>query len=214
MSNRRFVFIVLVLAMAAIGTLALQSRLRSKAAPVGALLTLPDAIGDYQGQDVELQERVYDILRTRNVIMREYAKTGEPPILFYLIFDRESQKSSDPPENCIQGSGKTVTAKKKITLAVPLGDQSISFVANKLSVLAGGRHEVYVYWFLAGGEMLDNYLAQRVKLVKSYLLGRPLSGGQVRISTDVVEGDEEEAMIRLQEFIRMLLPHLLPIIRS
>lgn len=166
------------------------------------VVNLPKELGEYKSKDVELDERIYDILETKNVVMRNYFKDDEPPILFYLIFSKKTHKTSDPPENCLQGEGRAIVSKELVDL--PGLDCSV----NKLLVEKSGNKDLYLYWFIAGNEFFDNYVGQRLKLIMSYLRRNPQSGGQVRISIEIVDGNEKEAMQRLQEFIVEMMPYL------
>ena len=56
------------------------------------VVQLPKELGEYQSKDVDLEDRIYDILETKNIVMRHYFKGDEPPILFYLIFSKSTYK--------------------------------------------------------------------------------------------------------------------------
>lgn len=211
MFDKRFYLITILLFFAALVTL-FANRWEIKPQGDVEFLTLPKELAGYTSKDLELSERTYEILETKNVIMREYVKGDEPPILFYLIFAQETYKTSDPPENCLMGEGRSVTYKTKEVLTVPVGDRKIDLKINKLLVEEKGNKEIYVYWFLAGNEFIDSYVKQRLKLFLGYLNRKPLSGGQIRISTSVVNNNEQEAFNRIQTFIDEIMPHLVKLL--
>ncbi|MCG2711908.1 MAG: EpsI family protein [Candidatus Omnitrophica bacterium] len=166
------------------------------------VLNLPREPGIYKSKDIELEDRIYDILETKNVVMRHYFKEGELPILFYLIFSKKTHKTSDPPENCLSGEGRAIISKELVELP------GFNFPVNKLLVEKSGIKDMYLYWFIAGDEFFDNYVGQRLKLIMSYLKRCPQSGGQIRISTEVTKNNEQAAMKRLEEFIAEMMPYL------
>jgi len=169
------------------------------------ILKFPLQLAGYSGTDITLSQQVYDILETKNVIMRAYEKQGYPRVLFYLIFSKQTHKTSDPPENCVQGDGGVILDKSK--RQINAGGRSLT--VNRLLVEQDGKKELYFYWFIAGNEFTDSYVVQRVKLMLAYLKRAPLSGGQIRISTEISDGDEPQAVRRLEQFIEGLLPDLL-----
>lgn len=166
------------------------------------VVNLPKQLGVYTSKDVELEDRIYDILETKNVVMRHYFKEGEPPILFYLIFSKSTHKTSDPPENCLRGEGRAIISKEQVkisTLDVPV---------NKLLVEKSGMKDLHLYWFIAGNEFFQSYIGQRLKLISSYLIRSPQSGGQIRISTDIINNNERQAIQRIESFLTEMMPYL------
>ncbi|MFH1092808.1 MAG: exosortase C-terminal domain/associated protein EpsI [Candidatus Omnitrophota bacterium] len=166
------------------------------------VINLPNEIGLYKSKDVELKDSIYEILETKNVVMRRYFKDGEPPILFYLIFSKETHKTSDPPENCLSGEGRAITSKVLVKLP------GLHIPVNKLLVEKSGNKDIYLYWFIAGNEFFNSYVGQRFKLISSFLKRSPQSGGQIRISTSIINNNEQEALQRLKEFIENMMPYL------
>ncbi len=166
------------------------------------VVNLPKQLGVYTSRDVELDARIYDILETRNVVMRHYFKEGEPPILFYLIFSKSTHKTSDPPENCLRGEGRAIVSKEQVEVS------GLDISVNKLLVEKSGVKDLHLYWFMAGDEFFQSYVGQRLKLISSYLRRSPQSGGQIRISTEINNDDQTEAIKRLEAFILEMMPYL------
>ena len=166
------------------------------------VVNLPKQLGAYTSKDVELEDRIYEILETKNVVMRHYFKEGEPPVLFYLIFSKKTHKTSDPPENCLRGEGRAIVSKEQVELS------GLDIPVNKLLVEKAGSKDLHLYWFIAGDEFFQSYVGQRLKLILSYLKRAPQSGGQIRISTEVIGNNEQEALQRLEKFIVEIMPYL------
>jgi len=168
-------------------------------------LRFPAKIAEYESKEIVLDDEIFVLLETDNIIMREYSKPGEPPILFYLIFDPEATKASDPPENCLRGDDRVITSKTVESLSER---SEADFKVNRLIVEKNADKHLYVYWFIAGDKFTHSYFRQRLELMGASLRRNPLSGGQVRISTMVLRGNEAEALERLELFIQESLPFL------
>ncbi len=168
------------------------------------IVHFPDKIGSYvKAKDIHIADKIYGILETRNIILRQYQKGKEPPVLLYIIFSPRTHKTSDPPENCLIGDGMTVLSKEKIKVS----PGKTPFEVEKLVAAGKGSEtkQMYFYWFLAGNEFTGSYTAQRLKLIMACLRLNPLSGGQIRISTQIVKG-KEQAQKRLEDFLKQAAP--------
>jgi hypothetical protein len=64
--------VVLVLVLVSIISLGLFMSERHVSDPV-SVSDLPAKIGPWVGKDIPLDERVYDLLETRNLVMRDYS---------------------------------------------------------------------------------------------------------------------------------------------
>ena len=208
-ADKQFFMILGILIFAMVVSLFLQSK-KIKPVVVSIVKELPRIIGNYKSQDLELKERIYEILETRNIIMREYMTENKPPILFYMIYSPQTHKTSDPPENCLRGEGRTITAKKKKVIRINTSKKVFDLNVNLLTVEKGKDKQLYVYWFIAGDTFIDSYFKQRFKLISAYIKRAPLSGGQIRISTPYK--NEEEAFLRLEKFIQAASPALLELL--
>ena len=76
----------------------------------------PKEISQWKSEDIKLEEKVYEILETRNLFMREYKKPNEPGIVAYIIYADKNRKASHPPEVCLTGGGVTILNKKYETI--------------------------------------------------------------------------------------------------
>jgi len=166
------------------------------------VMSIPKILGEYTSKDVKLDEDVYDMLETKNVIMRDYRKKNEPPIIFYLIFSKKTHKTSDPPENCLRGEDRVIINKGLVEFP------EFNLSANKLIAEKDGVKELYLYWFIAGNKFYKGYFKQRLELILSYLKRAPKCGGQIRISTQIIDSNEQDALQRMEDFIALILPHL------
>jgi EpsI family protein len=167
----------------------------------------PKQIADWQGEDIALEEKVYEILETRNLLLREYKKGGEPAIVLYIIYSDKNRKASHPPEVCLTGSGVEIV--KKITGEIPLSGLPLKI--NYLVAEKGGPRELMFYWFKSGKTFTPNYLNQQLRIMLNQIQGKSSGGAMIRISTTITK-DEKEAEERLNNFIREIMPVIVKVI--
>ncbi|MFH1061254.1 MAG: exosortase C-terminal domain/associated protein EpsI [Candidatus Omnitrophota bacterium] len=209
--DKKFLIIIGILFIGVIGTMVFKLP-EIDSSSDARISEIPHQIGEFTSKDIEFDENIYVILETRNIVMRLYEKQEQPPILFYLIFSKATHKTSDPPENCLQGDGYSVMNKDKVSMTINMGDAEFELNANKLIAGKPESKKLYLYWFLAGNEFQDSYFKQRLKLISAFLKRKPLSGGQIRISIDIENNDENQALSRLEGFIQQIIPHLKPLL--
>ncbi|MBP7216514.1 MAG: EpsI family protein [Candidatus Omnitrophica bacterium] len=162
----------------------------------------PKAIGAWSSVDIPLSERDFQILETRNLILREYSNPTGSKIYLYIIYSEENRKVTHPPEVCYLGSGSTIANKTLVKV-------SDGMRANRLLIEKGNEQQLAVYWFKAGNLSTDQYLKQQVKIVIDRLLGKKTSGALIRVSTDVQQGREQEAEQAIMEFCSDIVPHVI-----
>ena len=64
---------------------------------------LPTTLLDWHGVDSPVDEETKAVLETDDVLMREYRRGAESPILLSVVFAEENRKVAHPPEVCLTG---------------------------------------------------------------------------------------------------------------
>ena len=88
----------------------------------------PYVVGEWQGKDITVTEEDYQILETRNLISREYARPNGDTLHLFIIYSETNRAVFHPPEVCFIGSGIKILDKKRENI---VRGQS-SFDVNKL----------------------------------------------------------------------------------
>ncbi len=160
---------------------------------------LPIEIGEWKGKDVALSERIYEILETRDVIVREYTNPEGEVIELAIVRSANKRSAFHPPEICYLAGG--VELLDKTVETVDFGGP-YQFKANKL-VMQDKRHlEVAWYWFTVGDEFTHSYYIQQCRFILNELIRRRENDGAlIRISTPVIDGDLSQADRRIRNFI-------------
>ncbi len=193
------------LAPALLGLSALLTWVLAPSAPSGGTAAkssrLPFRIGTWEGRDQAVDDRTYALLGTRDVLLREYAAPGRPPVGLCVVFSTEDRKVSHPPEVCYQGDGYDILEKGKRDL----GPGGAALRANHLRVERRGRGLEVLYWYKVGRAYTDNFYRQQWRA----LWRRDKGGGYALIRLSVPTDGADGAPLRtLEDFSRELLPLL------
>ncbi len=190
---------VVMLAVAAAGTLASVEGPPERQAEAYGLM-IPRQIGEWTSRELPLSDSTYEILETRDVIVREYANAEREAVYLAVIFAENNRKVAHPPEVCYAGAGYQVESKRARRLSPEL-------IAAELVLVKPGERELVLYWYGLGGFFTPNYYSQQLRVVLRQVLLRHTRVSLVRVSTPV-SGTIEEADRRLKEFALLLLPYL------
>ena len=160
----------------------------------------PKKIGDWEGEDIVLQERDYEILETRNLIMRNYKNlTRGDTVNLYIIYSADNRKALHPPEVCYTGGGGTIVEKGVTAL-------NANFKVNKFIIESKNYSQLVVYWFKSGNLSTYSYIGQQLKTVKDRLLQKKTSGAMVRISTEIDPSNPDKAINLIKSFCESIIP--------
>lgn len=201
MSNKTFFIAALVLAfVAGLSTVFFAS---SRKAPEEVRVTdFPSAFGEWQGRDVTLEEKIYQILGTRNLFIREYTNPSGEKVYLYIVYSEDDRKVSHPPEICMMGGGSTILKKT----VVPMTD---AIRGNRLLIAQGPQPtELVVYWFKAGRLYTHNYFRQQIQTVLDRLLRRRTASAMIRVSAAIRDNNEAASLTLLRSFTRSIEPLL------
>lgn len=165
---------------------------------------IPHQIGEWTAQDVTVSEHDYEILETRNLILRDYQNKKGELVSIFVIYSETNRRVCHPPVVCLIGSGAEVTTAVKETL--PVSGRSLP--VNRLTVRGGSHQQLVLYWYMMGKEFTDDYFTQQARWVVKQAMGKGVGGAMVRIMTPL-SGSEEEALGRAKRFIQEFVPILM-----
>lgn len=201
MNNKNFIIVVVILIIVSItGFLAYLPTRFDKAMKI-KVADLPKTIDEWTATDIPLHEYDYQILETRNLVMREYKNQKAESIYLYIVYSEDNRKVAHPPEVCYMGSGATIVDKSVVQV-------TNSIKATKMLAETGNSRQIIVYWFKVGAFNTDKYLNQQLKIVFNRMLGKRTSGAMIRVSVDVKENNQEAALVLLKSFCKEIEPLL------
>lgn len=193
MNNKTFIIVIAILIIVSIIGFKAYMPARFDIASRIKVSDFPMEIGEWKAEEIQLSERDYEILETRNLFVRDYKNQAGDSVVLYVIYSEDNRKVSHPPEICLTGGGLTIINKKPIQL-------TNTIKANKLTMEKKDFLELVAYWYKAGGFYTDSYLKQQLKVVTSRILGRRTAGAMIRLTTVIKEGKEDAALALLKKF--------------
>jgi len=203
--KNNFVFLVIILVAAMIVSLPLYY-FSSDSKNEASVSLMPQEIGRWKGKDLEVEERVYEILETRNLIMREYESNSGEKIYLYIVYSQDNRKVSHPPELCMEGEGMTVRGKELVKIKMPTGSE---ITANKIIVEKGNIRNLVVYWYKAGSSYMTDYIKQQIKVSLDRLRFKRTCSALIRVSAVLLnKEDERNKLAIIKEFCQQLYPYL------
>ena len=202
-NQRSYITVVVLLSL----TLALLVYVRAGRTKVASnegvikLTEFPLKIGEWQGKEIPLSERTYELLGTRNVIFREYTNSNGNSIGLSIVRGSGDRSSFHPPEICYVGGG--VELLDKSLEHIELDASSIR--TNKLVLKDNSGFQVAWYWFTVGNKITHNYYLQQIYMVLNELLRKDNSGASlIRVSKSVNRQDLAQADDTVKDFISKL----------
>ena len=185
---------------------------KSNIHPSGNELLLRDkisqSIGTWQSKDEIINEYYYDILGTRDLLMRAYwpkgMSTDKDKVYLYIIRSKDNVSAFHRPEVCLRGEGYELLKHNKIDLLLNNG-KTITlhrqlFVVNDKALL------VYYGYYLKGIFIKDTI---KYKLLFHFNCNENASGNLIRISkpvkvSEVIQGEE-----KMKQFTNEVIPEIL-----
>lgn len=150
----------------------------------------PAAVGSWSGKSIAIDQRVFEILETQDVVTMEYRTPDESqPMWLAQVAGFGNRTAFHPPEICYVGSHFEVFERGPIE--VTAGGRPRTLM--RLVIGQGEQRYEAWYWFTANGRVTPNYYQQQWWLVTDALKGRQASGTLMRLSTPM---DSAEASHR------------------
>jgi len=159
---------------------------------------VPATVGEWIGTPVALDQRVFEILETRDVASMAYQRGEEPPVWLAQVAGFGTRAAFHPPEICYVGSRFEVLERGPVAVTVNGHPQRLM----RLVLGQGDRRFEAWYWFTAGRRVTSNYYQQQLWLLADAMHRAPMSGTLVRISTSLDDPDRTHQ--RLRAFVEAL----------
>lgn len=201
MNNRTFIIVIVILALVAGMVMMFFAPAQNTGEKV-KVTAFPLAVGEWQGKEVPVDEKTYQILDTRNLFIREYKNAHNESVYLYIVYSEDDRKVSHPPEVCMMGGGSTILEKTTVKMTDAIN-------GNRLLIAEGSMPtELIVYWYKAGKLYTDAYLRQQMQTVIDRLLHRRTASAMIRVSTAIKDKNEAASLKLLRSFTRSIEPLL------
>lgn len=168
----------------------------------------PYELGAWKGTDVEVDDKTYEILETRNVLSRLYENAAGIQMHLLLVGSYKDRRVAHPPEVCYISSNFIILDEKDKKLSV--GGEEIdvkSFLARH------ERHpdqeEMVIYLYKVGDRFTTSYYSQQLQFAADRLAKRDSGVLLIRLA---IPSKSKEFLQRsegaFQEFLSLVLEKL------
>jgi EpsI family protein len=177
------------------------------------LKDFPQTIGAWQrtGTDQKLDDETLRVLRASDYLSRGFRKPDGKVLNFYVGYyaSQRSGATYHSPLNCLPGSGWTLSAPGKATIALPDGK---SFVANKYVIQNGDSKSLMVYWYEGRGRSVASEYWGKVYTVFDSVRLRRSDGALVRVTVPIgsSEAEAEQSALEFAAAASTALPEFVP----
>lgn len=173
------------------------------------LTTFPVQIGVWAGSEGHFDNRVYDILKADDTLLRTYTDPSHQQLELFVSFYRNQREGRQihSPKNCMPGAGWMIRQSTPETLKIS-SDNTESFNATKLLLQKGNEKMAMLYWFRSGGKYVASELLQRFHLVLDSIFRQRTDGAFIRLTTRIPVGREEQVFRSLKDFAELVVPVL------
>lgn len=190
--------LIIIMALMAAGSLAIQ--LKSSGSKEVKYPLLINSIGTeapgWKSRDEKLGEIYFSMLKTDDVLMREYYKaddtSGKKSVYLYFIHARGDRTPFlHRPELCLKNEGYNLLSQS--VLALPSGR-----TVTRMLFIYGEKGLLVYYWYRYNGKDLGGYMDLQYAMLTDFGNNRDCS--MIRLSRIVDPRDVERGEVLLREF--------------
>lgn len=168
----------------------------------------PETIGKWEGRASQLEPQVEHALGLEDYILSDYA-TPDGAVNLYVAYYASQRQGFSPhsPIVCMPGGGWRITQFERTRLGTAAPHSTLPL--NRAVIERGGTKQLVYYWFVQRGRNVANEFLSKWYLFADAIIKNRTDGALVRITTPFYPGEaEREADVRLQSFVKELVPQL------
>ncbi len=167
----------------------------------------PKTVETWVSEDLPISKEDLSMLETRNAFVRRYTNTSDGgEVYLFLVYSQHNRKVSHPPEICYLGSGVSIIQNVHDPIQVEY--KNLTIPTNRLKLLRQNFEHISFYWFKIGKTFTSNYWGQQILIALNAIRGGTAGSALIRISADVVSGDQEKAIKNIKSFTSSITPAL------
>lgn len=174
------------------------------------LARVPQAMGDWRGQDGEFSEAVKEVLAGSELLLRHFTNPDGEYVSLSVINSPYTNTFHDP-HACYHGVG--FNPVREYDLVIPFGDSDEKAINAHFIVMANkeGRQQYLLSWYSDDTGTWNSVRNFKLHMLWERIRTRKYTPGfLVMISTAVDVENEEIPKDRLVRFARALIPHVHP----
>jgi EpsI family protein len=177
------------------------------------LKNFPETIGAWRktGNDRIFDDATLKVLRASDYLSRDFRKPDGQFATLYVGYyaTQRTGATYHSPLNCLPGSGWTLSAPAKASIALPDGT---SFVANKYVIQTGDFRGLMIYWYQGRGRNVASEYWGKVYTVFDSVRLRRSDGALVSVTVPIgkSEAEAEKTAIEFASTASQVLPEYVP----
>ena len=177
-------------------------------AGIQAIKGIPMEFGRWHGENVLLEESIYELLETKSIIHRKYYSENGNEVFLSIVYHPETKVNFHGPEQCLGAQG--IPLEKSLDrISFKNGDKTVEINLNRLIQEQYGKKSLIYFFFKTGEFIGPNYTKLRLNLALNKFTNKKKSGSLIRISTPVSDDNTQKAANVLTGFVKELYPYLI-----
>ena len=170
--------------------------------PTEALARIPHELGSWTGTDYVMDEHVYQVLGTSDVLSRTYKDPDGRSVDAVIVLANQLRRRTHPPEQCIEGEGSFIVGGDDRVEPVQVSAEVDRLHVREL-ILKGSRGDRVVWFFYKSGPRLTtSYWRHQIGIALNSLTDRNTADALIRLETAAPRGDLESGRDVLRSFLR------------
>ena len=161
---------------------------------------IPLHVGEWQGEDISVDDETKNILETEEVLIRRYINSKEEKVFLSIVYYKDSRVALHLPESCLTGQGSRLIERKSERIEI---DAHQSFLVNQIITTSPRGNQLVLYYFKAGNLQTNSYMALRWQMMKNKLMAKSNSGALVKFSAPIEQSSDKTLKI-LKQFIKAI----------
>jgi EpsI family protein len=164
------------------------------------LAAVPHSLGDWHGRDTVMDDRVYEILGTRDVLSRVYASDRPETVQLLIVLAQQTRKRTHPPEQCMTGEGFVISDRGTQTVALADGASPAHITFRRLLLSRGSQRRLVWYVYKTGDSLTTGYWHHQARVAMRKLHTPDAADILLRIDATVPEAQLAAAEETLRQF--------------
>jgi len=204
-SGARFLIIFVLMSCAALFLYARRGT--EKIAVRQDFASFPLLIGEWQGRDLPIDQRIKDVLGAGDFTQRIYRRQlSEYPVDLFMAYfpSQRTGNTMHSPKNCLPGAGWEPIESRQLELPYKGTKVHINFYV----VARGTERQMAFYWYQAHDRVVASEYAAKLCLVADAIRMNRTDGALVRIMTPIGNETTMVAQTRAEAFARKVMPML------
>ena len=169
----------------------------------------PLYIDPWNGQELGLEDKVLQVLKVDDYMMRQYSNEQGLPIGLYVGYYKSMQQGATyhSPKNCLPGSGWYFVQTGQTSLRT-IEHHGQTMDINKFVIQKGLDKQLVLYWYQDRGRIITSEYWAKVYMVFDAMTRHRTDGAFVRITVPFTREDEEIVLEQGKAFAEKIFPLL------